>query len=270
MLVIIFAAFVVDCCISYIERRPAGGFGWIGSNEEIDSKSGFIKIPSQNIIFHFSPPGTDTVSLLLRFTLQVAVLQKLQQTLAKLTLCQMMKKMMLTYPNQGHSFLVLLISMNGLPPHHSFQLPTTTTTKTRTITMPPVQLRTTSSLSFAHDYAQGIHSLLSQKTTAWSLSNDDNDMEERRYAAEDKEEQKLLQMEIDSMMNPQQAKPENSNSLFGGGFDAEVFDESKLPLPLFSSIVIFVVSTYLTGCMFYVGIVGFPAAENNEMVPRIF
>ena len=123
-------------------------------------------------------------------------------------------------------------------------------------------------------YAQDRHNSLS--TRAWSLSKDDDDME--RNSNQDMifadDEQNKLQVDIDNMMNPRQPanpqqQPNNDSNaaLFGGGFDAEAFDESKLPLPLFSSVVIFVVSTYLTGYMFYVGIMGFP---ENEAVPRIF
>jgi hypothetical protein len=114
-------------------------------------------------------------------------------------------------------------------------------------------------LPLAHAH-QDTHNVLS--TTALSLTKDDDDIIDEKSLTIDEDQQKLLQMKIESMMNPPQPLSTPSSA---GLFDA--FDESKLPLPLFSSIVIFVVTTFLTGYMFYIGIMGFP---ENEVVPRIF
>jgi hypothetical protein len=46
-------------------------------------------------------------------------------------------------------------------------------------------------------------------------------------------------------------------------FDIEAFDESKIPLPMFTATVIFVFSMSVTFFMYYVAFFGFPDATGS-------
>lgn len=89
-------------------------------------------------------------------------------------------------------------------------------------------------------------------------ASDNQDLEEPPTLLLSEEEEKL-QRELDSMMNP--TKQESF------GFNAENFDQSALPVPLFTGLLIMVFSLYMTGYFLYVGINGFPG---DDTFPRPF
>jgi hypothetical protein len=169
--------------------------------------------------------------------------------------------MRLAHPYQKHAGLLEVLIFLWLNSSDCFKIPTTTRSARTVTTLHP---QTHASNGTFHPLAYAPDRLHTNPLTAISLSRNYDSMDGK--STMDKEEQEKLQMEIDAMMNPPQSSASNANALFGG-FDADAFDESKLPLPLFSSLVIFVVTTYLTGYMFYIGIMGFP---EKEIVPRIF
>ena len=108
------------------------------------------------------------------------------------------------------------------------------------------------------------YSLLWTRRLLAESSNDETNAE--TASAEALTEREQLQQELNAMMNPKDKKDRDPNAWIAG-FDEDDFDESKLPLPLFSSVVIFVLTTIVTGYMFWVGIFGFP---ENEVIPRPF
>ena len=88
------------------------------------------------------------------------------------------------------------------------------------------------------------------------------------YVAENKEteeavnglsEEERLQRELDNMLSP----PEQESF----GFNPDNFDESKLPIPLFTGLVVMAFSLYMTGYFLYVGLNGFP---EDDMFPPPF
>ena len=68
-----------------------------------------------------------------------------------------------------------------------------------------------------------------------------------------------LQQELDSMTTTTTSQ--------GFGFNPNKFDQSALPVPLFTGLVIMGFSLYMTGYFLYVGLYGFPA---NDTFPRPF
>jgi hypothetical protein len=65
------------------------------------------------------------------------------------------------------------------------------------------------------------------------------------------EEAQKFQTELDAFLRP----PPESNTF--GSFNSDNFDESKIPIPLFTAVIFFLGSTYVTFYMLYYGIVGF-------------
>jgi hypothetical protein len=60
-----------------------------------------------------------------------------------------------------------------------------------------------------------------------------------------------LQRELDSLTMDKEPK------MIGGVYDPEAFDQSQIPIPMFTAIVIFLGSMSLTGYMFWMGINGY-------------
>lgn len=73
-------------------------------------------------------------------------------------------------------------------------------------------------------------------------------------------EEEKLQMELNAMMNP-----EGKQESFG--FNPDNFDQSKLPVPLFTGLIVMAFSLYMTGYFLYVGLHGFP---EDDTFPRPF
>jgi len=73
-------------------------------------------------------------------------------------------------------------------------------------------------------------------------------------------EEERLQRDLDLMMNP-----ESKTETFG--FNADNFDQTKLPVPLFTGLVVMAFSLYMIGYFLYVGLNGFP---EDDTLPRPF
>jgi len=72
------------------------------------------------------------------------------------------------------------------------------------------------------------------------------------------------QFEIENMVN----QPCTTNLDVGQKtFDADRMDSSLMPIPMFTGLVVLLISIYVTGYMFYVGINGFP---EDSSLPRVF
>ena len=108
--------------------------------------------------------------------------------------------------------------------------------------------------------------VVAERKTGWMLSakpaDDDNDNSDG--ASDDanrKREIDQLQKELDAITAP--PKTDDQTTAMFGSFDADRIDESKIPIPLFTAVIVLVLSLGVTFELYNIGLNGFPEAATT-------
>ena len=98
--------------------------------------------------------------------------------------------------------------------------------------------------------------MLSAKTTGDDGDDNDNDQQQQSRA-----EIEQLQKELDAITSPPPKNDpltNNDNPAMIGSFDADSFDETKIPIPLFTGVIVLILSVAVTFELYNIGLNGFP------------
>ena len=87
--------------------------------------------------------------------------------------------------------------------------------------------------------------------------NQGSENDTTEFDDEYEQKRRQIQNELDAMVEP----PKMFST-----FNPDNFDESKIPIPLFTAMIVFLGSLYVTISMFYYGINGFP---DDPVVPPV-